>query len=61
MHPSPPLCVEMVFYVDISWDSRCNIEIKAWPHIYKILLVSELAYGPRVKGCLDKAKTTKNR
>ena len=21
------LCVEMGFYVDISWESRCNIEI----------------------------------
>ena len=25
--PPPLLCVEMGFYVDISWESRCNIEI----------------------------------
>ena len=25
--PHPPLCVEMGFYADISWESRCNIEI----------------------------------
>ena len=32
------LCVEMGFYVDISWESRCNIEIKVWAHFYKILV-----------------------
>ena len=30
--PQPPLCVEMGFYVDISWESRCNIEINVWAH-----------------------------
>ena len=25
--PHPPLCVEMGFYADISWESICNIEI----------------------------------
>ena len=35
------LCVEMVFYADISWESRCNIEIDVWAYFYKILLVFE--------------------
>ena len=26
--PGGALCVEMGFYADISWESRCNIEIK---------------------------------
>ena len=46
---SPPLCVEMGFYADIS---KCNIIINA--HFHKILLVFES------KGCLEKAKTTKS-
>ena len=36
------LCVEMEFYADISWESRCNIEIIVWAHFYKILLVFEV-------------------
>ena len=43
------LCVEMGFYADISWKSRCNIEINVWAHFYKILLVFEVPYWPRVK------------
>ena len=46
----PPLCVEMGFYADISWESRCNIEINVWAHFYKILLVFEVPYQPQVKG-----------
>ena len=23
----PTLCVEMGFYADISWESRCNVEV----------------------------------
>ena len=42
--------VEMGFYVDISWKSRCNIEINVWVHFYKILLVVEVLHQPRVKG-----------
>ena len=38
------LCVEMVFYGDISWESGCNIEINVWTHFYKILLVFEVPY-----------------
>ena len=33
------LWVEMEFYADISWESRCNIEKKVWANFYKILLV----------------------
>ena len=43
------LCVEMVLYADISWESRCNIEINVWAHFYKILLVFEVPYRPGVK------------
>ena len=46
---TPALCVEMGFYADISWESRCNIEINVWAHFYKILLVFEVSYQPRVK------------
>ena len=55
--PSPllPLCVEMGFYADISWESRCNIEINVWAHFYKILLVFEVPYWPRVKGMPGKS------
>jgi hypothetical protein len=35
------LCFEMGFYADINWESRCNIEINAGAHFYKILLVFE--------------------
>ena len=31
-----PLCVEVGFYVDISWESRCNIEVNIWAHFYMI-------------------------
>ena len=51
------LCVEMWFYADISWESRCNIEINVWAHLYNILLVFEVPYQPRVKGMPGKAKT----
>ena len=44
------LCVEMGFYADISWESRWNIEINVWAQFYKILLVFEVSYQPRVKG-----------
>ena len=44
------LCVEMVLYADISWESRCNIEINVWAHFHKILLVFEVPYQPWVKG-----------
>ena len=44
------LCVEMGFYVDIFWESKCNIEINAWAQFYKILLVFEVPYQPLVKG-----------
>ena len=49
------LYVEMGFNADISWESRCNIEINVWAHFYKILLVFEVPYRPQ-----DKAKTTKS-
>ena len=46
----PPLCVEMGFYADISWESRCNTGINVWDSFYKILLVFEVPYQSRVKG-----------
>ena len=49
------LCVEMGFYADISWESRCNIEINVRPQFYKILLVFEVPYQPRVKGMPGKS------
>ena len=42
--PHPPLCVEMGFYADISWESRCNIEINVRAYFYKNLLVFEVPY-----------------
>ena len=44
------LCVEMGFYTDISWESRCNIEINVRACFYKILLVFEVPYRTQVKG-----------
>ena len=32
---SPALCVEMGFYADISWKSRCSIEINVWAHFIR--------------------------
>ena len=57
--PPFPLCVEMGFCVDISLESRRNIEINVWGHFYQISLVFELPYRPESKRCLEKAKTTK--
>ena len=34
-----PTVFEMGFYANISWESRCNIEINVWGHFYNILLV----------------------
>jgi hypothetical protein len=47
----------MRFYGDISWESRCSIEINVGPHFYKIFLVFEVPYGLRVKGMPEKAQT----
>ena len=41
------LFVEMGFYADISWESKCNIKINVWAHFYKILLVYEVTYYPK--------------
>ena len=49
------LCVEMGFYADMSWESRCNIEINVWAHFYKILFVFEVPYWPQVKGMPGKS------
>ena len=54
--PSPSLCVEMGFYANISWKSRCNIEINVWAHFYKILLVFEVPYWPQ--SCSVSKETT---
>ena len=51
------LYVEMGFYADISWESRCSIKINVRAHFYKILLVFEAPYQPRDKGM---PKTTKS-
>ena len=53
----PALFVEMGFYADLSWESRCKIEINVRAHIYKILLVLEVPY--QVKGMPEKSKPTK--
>ena len=34
--PLPPLCVEVGFYADISWESRWDIEINVWAQFCKI-------------------------
>ena len=49
----------MGFYADISWESRCGIEINVWPHFYKILLVFEVPNQPRVKWMPATLKLTK--
>ena len=38
------LYVEMGFYADISWVSKCNIEINVWSHFYNILSVFYLPH-----------------
>ena len=50
-----PLCVEMGFYTDISWESRCYIEINIWAQFYKILLLFEVPYWPGVKAMPGKS------
>ena len=49
------LCVELGFYADISWKSRCKFEINVGAHFCKIFLVFEV--NPESKGCLEKVKT----
>ena len=44
----------MGFYVDISWESSCNIEINVWAHFYKVVLV--LRNWPQIKGMPGKSK-----
>ena len=55
--PSPSLCVEMGFYADISWESRCNIEINVWAQFFKTLLFLEVPYRPQVKGMPGKGQS----
>ena len=39
------LCVEVGFYADISWESKCNIEINVWGHFFKLVsLAFEVPY-----------------
>ena len=38
------LCIEMGFYADISWGSRCSIGIDVGAHFYEVLLVFEVFY-----------------
>ena len=54
------LGVNMGFYADISWESRCNIEINVWGHCYQFLLVFQVPYPPLVKRMPEKAKSTKS-
>ena len=49
------LFVEMGFYTDISWESKCKIEINISADFYKILLVFEVPYQPRLKGMPGKS------
>jgi hypothetical protein len=46
---------EMGFYADNSWESRWNIKIIFWGHLYMILLAFEVPYQPRVKGMSGKS------
>ena len=43
------LCVEMGFYMDISLESRCNVD-KCLSSLCHILLVFEVPYRPQGKG-----------
>ena len=43
------LCVQMGFYADISWKSKCNFEINVWAQFYKILVIFVVPYQPQVK------------
>ena len=56
----PPLCVEMGFYGDVSWESRCNIEKNVWAHFYKILLVFEVLHWPESYNYKKLAKDASN-
>ena len=40
----------MVFYADISWESRCCSEIKVWGNLCQIFVVFEVPARPLVKG-----------
>ena len=57
LRPPPPQlqCVEMGFYEDISWESKCNIEINVWAQFNKIVLVFEVPYWPQDKGMPGKS------
>ena len=46
----------MEYAADISWESRCNIEINVWAHIYRILIVYEAPYRPQVEGMPRKSQ-----
>ena len=54
-YPAPHCVLKWGFYANISWESRCNIEIYVWAHFYKILLVFEVPYQPWVKGMSGKS------
>ena len=43
------------FYSDIFRESRCKIKINVCAHFYKISLLFEVPYGPRVKGMPGKS------
>ena len=44
------LCVEKGFYADISWELRCNSEIKVSGRLCQILAIFEVPAQSRVKG-----------
>ena len=46
----PLLCAGMGAYTDISWESKCNIEIEVWANFCQILVFFEDPCQLRDKG-----------
>ena len=51
----PPSLLCNGVFADISWESRCNIEINFRAHLFEILLVFEVPYRTKVKGMPEKS------
>ena len=55
----PALCVEIRFSADISWESRCNIEMSELTFVRFGSFWSMYLIDPKSKGCLKKVKSPK--
>ena len=44
------------FYADISWESRCNIEINVWPHLWNFVSFWSTLSTPSQRDTLKKLK-----